>query len=79
MKWDIEYEYDYQLDSLHDKPYHKDFVDYHEYLFDFVQKTLAIEPFTEKDRKVVDYYIYILRLGVIGVLKKGLPREQKQK
>ena len=43
-----------------------------------VQKTLATEPFTEEDRKAVEFQINMLRLGVIGVLKKGLHREQKQ-
>ena len=78
MEWELKYKYDYQLHQLHNKPYHKDFVDYQEYLFDMVQKTLATEPFTEEDRKAVEFQINMLRLGVIGVLKKGLHREQKQ-
>jgi len=71
-KWPIKYVVDYEIEELQDGFYHHEFVDYQEYLFDQVQQLLELKPMSESDLRLAQFTVEMLRLGIIGVLKKTL-------
>ena len=75
-KWPIKNVVDYEIEDLLEGDVHHAFIDYHEYLFDRVQELLKLEPVSDSDIQLARMTVDILRLGIIGVLKKTLFSQQ---
>ena len=75
-KWPIKNVVDYEIEDLLEGDVHHAFIDYHEYLFDQVQELLKLEPMSDSDIRLAKMTVDILRLGIIGVLKKTLFSQQ---
>jgi hypothetical protein len=75
-KWPIKNVVDYEIEDLLEGDVHHAFIDYHEYLFDQVQELLKLEPMSDSDIQLARMTVDILRLGIIGVLKKTLFSQQ---